>query len=644
MNTYYVPTLQFFSGVIFYAAVSHALVGLRRPINVNHLLLSTFCLSATISSVTQTRLFSYTDIESYMALLPWNLTIYFITVFIMLQFVAHYTGIRPKIFLRFLGVTLVVMIGINLVRPYTILFEYQPQLHSLATPWGELISLPNSGDSPWVAPGVSLIFVAYGYVIYALVQHYRRIRNASTLFMACSIGIYIGASIQGTLVRVGYMAEQLPLGPIGLAAIPLAMSIALSHELRQAEQRQRAILDHVPAKVHVKDLEGRYVMVNSFAAQTVPGGELGILDHTDAEIYPSSPYLQSWRDNDNRVLMSGQAQEFEEHDVVQGELQTWLAIKFPLHNAQSKPIAICGVCTNITQRKKIESELKHYQNDLELLIQQRTRALEQKTEHLQQAMGQLVQSEKLAALGSLVAGVAHELNTPIGNAVTVVTTLQQATNKFQAAIAAGPLRRSQLDMFIEICKEACELLESNTRRAADLVTSFKQVAIDQTGMQRRHFELDRLVAETLLSISPLYSKKPVEFMVNIPSGISFDSFPGALEQVLTNLVGNAIVHGLVVDRPLKICISAYTTFIDEQPRAVLELSDDGRGMEPDVLAKAFDPFFTTKLGQGGSGLGLYLVHNLVTGVLGGTLSVRSELGHGVQFALTLPLHLVKTST
>ena len=230
--------------------------------------------------------------------------------------------------------------------------------------------------------------MAYGYVIYALVQHYRRIRNASTLFMACSIGIYIGASIQGTLVRVGYMAEQLPLGPIGLAAIPLAMSIALSHELRQAEQRQRAILDHVPAKVHVKDLEGRYVMVNSFAAQTVPGGELGILDHTDAEIYPSSPYLQSWRDNDNRVLMSGQAQEFEEHDVVQGELQTWLAIKFPLHNAQSKPIAICGVCTNITQRKKIESELKHYQNDLELLIQQRTRALEQKTEHLQQAMGQ----------------------------------------------------------------------------------------------------------------------------------------------------------------------------------------------------------------------------------------------------------------
>jgi signal transduction histidine kinase len=156
-------------------------------------------------------------------------------------------------------------------------------------------------------------------------------------------------------------------------------------------------------------------------------------------------------------------------------------------------------------------------------------------------------------------------------------------------------------------------------------------------MNRRRFDLASLVSETLVSVSPLYKNHPVQLSVSIPADIELDNFPGAIEQVLTNLVSNAVVHALSTSRELLITLSA-TVDGDALHRSVqLLVSDNGKGMSEDVVKRAFDPFFTTRLGQGGSGLGLYLVHNLVTGVLGGTLKLTSAPGEGTQFCISLPL-------
>ncbi|MBX9755668.1 MAG: PAS domain S-box protein [Pseudomonadaceae bacterium] len=260
-----------------------------------------------------------------------------------------------------------------------------------------------------------------------------------------------------------------------------------------------------------------------------------------------------------------------------------------------------------------------------------------RTAELSQAMNQLVQSEKLAALGSLVAGVAHELNTPLGNVMTVVTTLSDHLSALRVDVEGNRLRRSQLGEFVQTCTEACAILERNTRRAAELVTSFKQVAVDQASSRRRQFKLTDALQETLSTLAPLYKHKPVTVTTEVNEELLLDSFPGPLEQVITNLLSNAVTHALGGREHLQINIVASAIRWQGQPAMLLHISDDGLGMSSDVIHRAFEPFFTTRLGQGGSGLGLYVVYNLVTALLGGQIELESQLGQGSRFVLRIPL-------
>lgn len=277
----------------------------------------------------------------------------------------------------------------------------------------------------------------------------------------------------------------------------------------------------------------------------------------------------------------------------------------------------------VARRRLAESELLSLNASLEKTIEERT--------------AQLVEREKLASLGVLVAGVAHELNTPLGNAIITVSALQHFIQEMHAEIAQGVLRRSQLTGFIQHSTEASELIERNLRRAADLVSSFKLVAVDQSSMRRRSFVLAEVVHDTLQTVLPLYKKLPVAIDVDVPKEITLDSFPGPLEQVLTNIISNAVLHALGDHAHLQIRISAHTCEFDGRPAVRLCVSDDGLGMTADVARHAFDPFFTTRLGQGGSGLGLYLVYNLVTSALGGCLTLETEPGQGSRFEMLLPL-------
>lgn len=286
-----------------------------------------------------------------------------------------------------------------------------------------------------------------------------------------------------------------------------------------------------------------------------------------------------------------------------------------------------------------EAELARYQDQLESQVAERTAELASKNERLESALEQLlhaqeriVQAEKLASLGALVAGVAHELNTPIGNARTVATALNEQAIAFRQALDQ-PMRRSKLDDFTRQVEDGTRLLDRNLGRAGDLIHSFKQVAIDQSTAERRRFELSMVVNDVVSTLRPGFRTLPHVIEVEVPPGIELDGYPGPLGQVVANLVDNAVVHGLDGKTAGKVRVTA-TPVGDKELHLVV--SDDGNGIPSSIRDRIFDPFFTTRMGQGGSGLGLNIVHNIVTGLLGGNIRVDSQEGRGSSFLVSLP--------
>lgn len=252
---------------------------------------------------------------------------------------------------------------------------------------------------------------------------------------------------------------------------------------------------------------------------------------------------------------------------------------------------------------------------------------------LKTAQTQLVEQEKMAALGSLVAGVAHELNTPIGNSLLVASTLLDRGRAFTKQMALGGLRRSELEQHCQANEESSLLLVRSLDTAAQLITSFKQLAVDQTSEQRREFHLHTLCNEIAQTLGNRLRREGHELRLDVPQALALDSFPGPLGQVLTNLILNAVIHGLEGRRDGVLQLSAEAL---EGERIRLVFSDNGRGISGEHLARVFDPFFTTKLGQGGSGLGLHISYNIVHSVLGGSIEVSSAPGEGARFEIILP--------
>lgn len=262
--------------------------------------------------------------------------------------------------------------------------------------------------------------------------------------------------------------------------------------------------------------------------------------------------------------------------------------------------------------------------------------------HAEQALAQqqllqneLVQAEKLAALGGLVAGIAHEINTPIGVTLSAATHLEAETRKTDRAYQGGELTEEGLTEYFGTARQAAQLMTLNCQRAADLIQGFKQVAVDQTGGERRRFDLCAYVDEVLLSLGPRLKKTKVAVATRCPPGIEVYGHPGALSQVLTNLVFNTLVHAFDAGQEGHILITATA----EDGRVTLVYSDDGKGIAPDLQAKVFEPFFTTRRGAGGSGLGLHILHTLVTQTLRGSVRLDSSPGQGSTFTLRFPQRL-----
>jgi signal transduction histidine kinase len=274
-------------------------------------------------------------------------------------------------------------------------------------------------------------------------------------------------------------------------------------------------------------------------------------------------------------------------------------------------------------------------DELILEVQRTADELRMALENLEQARDRLVQSEKMAALGQLVAGVAHEINTPIGVALTAATHLGERTGEFRQVFAENRMKRSDLQAYVDLAKESADLLRYNIQRAAQLIQSFKQVAVDQASEQHRSFELKSYLQQVMASLAPEVRKAGHSMTLSCEDGIELNSYPGALAQVLSNLVSNAIVHAYDQGTGGPISLSAARAGGD----VVIDVADNGRGIDPEDLPKIYDPFFTTKRGSGGTGLGLHIVFNIVTDTLKGLIECRSRLGTGTSFTVTIPCQI-----
>ncbi|PWC33893.1 ATP-binding protein [Azospirillum sp. TSO35-2] len=394
--------------------------------------------------------------------------------------------------------------------------------------------------------------------------------------------------------------------------------------LRASEERLLKIMEAAPIAVNVTTRDGRWLFCN---AQSV---RLMGRDRTELMRTPVADLYADPSDRDALIARFDREGPFRNAEIrfrkpdggIVWVLSSWNMVELDGESA------LLTWLYDITDRKAAESAMVEAREEAE-------RALAD----LRAAQESLIQAETMASLGQLVAGVAHEINTPIGIGLTAASHIGEQAQMLRDRFTGNTLRKSDFLEFLDGLSESSRLLMANIDRAASLVQSFKQVAVDQSSGDRRVFELGSYIRELLFSLRPRLKRTGLTVAVECDDELTMDSFPGALGQVLTNLVINAVVHAYEDGGP-RGETTAGTIRITAQPdgadRVRLDFIDDGAGIAPEHLSKVFDPFFTTKRGQGGSGLGLHIVFNTVTGPLGGTVTVQSWPGQGTRFTIHLP--------
>ncbi|MDD2829251.1 MAG: HAMP domain-containing sensor histidine kinase [Sulfuricurvum sp.] len=273
---------------------------------------------------------------------------------------------------------------------------------------------------------------------------------------------------------------------------------------------------------------------------------------------------------------------------------------------------------------------KSYDNAL-LLIKQKDKELKESYAKLQEMQEEIIQREKMASLGSLVAGVAHEVNTPLGVSITSASMIQESCNKIRRSFESEELTEEDLKEFLDGSIDACSLLLQNLENAARLIRGFKQISVDETSDQKREFDVKQYLEEIIRTLKPQLKKSVATVELECPENIIVNSYAGSFAQIFSNLIQNSLLHAFEGKDSGKIVIKV----IDKGDRLDIEYIDDGIGIDESVKDKVFEPFVTTKRARGGSGLGLSIVYNLISSSFGGSVKVESEKGCGVHFYITL---------
>ena len=392
----------------------------------------------------------------------------------------------------------------------------------------------------------------------------------------------------------------------------------------------RVIYDTAPIGLAVLSPDCRYLHINQRLTEICG---ISVEDHLGRSVRDCVPGLADAVEEIVRSIMeTGEPVtgiEVAGQRADQTEERWWVTYWHPLRNDAGDIVGINVAAEEVTERKRAVAALQANERELRNARDAAQAALR----HLQETQESLIESEKLAALGRLVAGVAHEVNGPVGTGLTIASSLESKAAQFAAQATQGNLRRSSLNNFLEASRKASTQLVANLSHAAELVQSFKQVAIDRSSSNRRIFDLGDITRQAIKSLRAGVQDRGLTVHLDCPSDLTMNSYPGPYGQMLSNLFLNSMKHGFPDGREGTIGIEVRSSGDDD---VEICFSDDGCGMSVDIRQLAFDPFFTTRRDQGCTGLGLHIVHTIVTNCLGGQISLDSEPGEGTNIRIIVP--------
>ena len=411
--------------------------------------------------------------------------------------------------------------------------------------------------------------------------------------------------------------------------------------LRESEEKYRTIIESIEEGYFEVDLPGNLKFFNESTCK--------ILGYTQQELsgisyreYTDALTSEKMYKIFNKVYKSGKPVKVMDYGIIRKDGTTRILSMSTslICDSSGAAIGFRGIARDDTDRKLAEEKIRRMNDELENRVAKRTTelnevnaALKKSLETVQATQDRMVETEKMVALGSLVAGIAHEINTPVGIGVTAASLLDERTQKILGLYDSGAVKRSDFESYLKAAAESSTYILSNLRRAADLIHSFKQVATDQSNEDCRKFKIREYFENVLLSLRPKLKMTDHDIRLDCPENLVINSSPGAFSQLLTNLVMNSLVHGFngINKGEIGIAVSEAEGFIR------IQYGDNGKGMDEETLKNIYNPFFTTKRSNGGTGLGMHIVYNLVTQKLGGQISAESRIEEGTLFDIRIPL-------
>jgi PAS domain S-box-containing protein len=436
-----------------------------------------------------------------------------------------------------------------------------------------------------------------------------------------------------------YRTTVLAVGAVFITMLSLIVLLILSIRRRISAERAlfssrnylHKIINTVGDPLFVKDRKYRFILVNDAFLAFSQKVRDHVVDHDDVEVFGAEDSAV-YHESDDRVFADGEECVSMEKVRLGAETTRIFETKKTLYVNEQGEKFVVGIVRDMTRIREAEDMLKRMNDTLEEKVGIRTRELSDALDTLKETQDQLIQSGKLAALGSLVAGITHEINTPLGNSVMAATYLEKIEERFSSLPYEQQRDSSAIAGFISELKEDVRVLVGNLERVAELVRSFKSIAVDQVASEKRIVNVRSVLSDTLVAMTPSLKKTKLSVDLQCPPDLEWECYPGVLSQIISNFIMNSIIHAYDPGQSGQISIRAWR----EHSEIVFCYSDDGKGMDENVRAKVFDPFFTTNRGKGGSGLGMYIVYNLVTQKIAGLISCTSAPAQGATFLIRAP--------
>jgi PAS domain S-box-containing protein len=414
----------------------------------------------------------------------------------------------------------------------------------------------------------------------------------------------------------------------------MADSLKISFEhIQMSEEKYRSLVENIDDMIYSLTPEGKFVAVNYRFEKELTVSRNEIIGKGLEVIFRRPDELQFWNDQLKRVIemQTMYTYQFSYVKEEDNKRHVYNVHLIPMVNSLGVVELVLGSATDITDLIEAQEEIQALNNNEKETLEQ---MVNERTIELKSAMAELYEKEKMASLGGLVSGVAHEINTPLGVSVSAASYLKIIKEQIDTQMAEGKLTKGSLTDFLRNLDETSKILDTNLYRASELVKSFKEISVSQITEEQSVFNFHEYLQMVLLSLKHEYKNSGHEIHIICDESLMINSYPGVFSQIFTNLIMNALIHGLKEKEHGIICVAVKKD--TDTGQLDIEFWDTGMGISEYDLSRIFDPFFTTSRGSGGSGLGLHVVYNLVTVKLGGRISCQSSLGEGTHFYIRIP--------